>query len=689
MASKRLLFPAFPHFLHGGDYNPDQWPSEVWKEDMRLMAKANCNCMTVGVFSWAQIEPQEGQFNWDWLDTIFDRLHEIGSRVILATPTAAQPPWMSRQYPEVLRVGLDGRRFQHSQRVRWCPSSPIYREKCRAMNRRLAERYGKHPALLLWHLSNEYNSYCYCDLCRKGFQQWLKQKYSTLENLNAQWYTAFWGHTLSDWSEAPVPHSLGDDPNDFVTCHGMHLDWRRYQSERVCDFIRNEKAPLQEITPDIPTTTNLMGFYEALDYWKIAREVDIISWDSYPEPTDQPDMWCQMARTAMEHDLNRSLGGGKPFLLMESSPDSVNWRPYMKLKRPGLHRLFSAQAVAHGADSIQYFQWRKGRGGGEKFHGAVVDHSGRDDTRVFRDVAEVGAMLSKIEAVLGATVQAEVALVIDWENRWAIENIQGPIKRSERQYIETCLEHYMPFWQRGVPVDIVDQTADFEGYRMVIASMPYLLRPGFSDKMDAFVQDGGTFVSTYWCGMVNENDLCFLGGFPGPLREMLGIWIEETDILYDSESAHVRAESGNALGLSGEWEASHICGLPHAESAEVVARYTDQFYAGRPAITVNTHGKGRAWHIAFRADNSLHDPFYESLIREMGLVSAVEALPEGVSAQVRRDEESEFLFLMNFSKETRALSLGGKAHEDMLEGGEVTGNIEMPPYAVKILRRPL
>lgn len=689
MTQKSPLFPSFPHFLHGGDYNPDQWPREVWKEDMRLMRAAKCNCMTVGVFSWAQLEPEEGRYEWDWLDTIFDMLHDNHCRVILATPTAAQPPWMSRKYSEVLRVGLDGRRFAHNQRVRWCPSSPVYREKSRQMNTLLAQRYGKHPALLLWHLSNEYNSYCYCELCRAGFHDWLKKKYGTLENLNQQWYTAFWGHTLSDWSDAPIPHALGDDPNDFVVCHGMHLDWKRYQTELVCDFIRNEKAPLSQITPEIPTTTNLMAFYEALDYWKIAREIDIVSWDSYPEPTNQPQMWRSMAQAAMEHDLNRCLGGGKPFLLMESSPDSVNWRPYMKLKRPGLHRLFSAQAVAHGADSVQYFQWRKGRGGGEKFHGAVVDHSGRTDTRVFQDVAEVGAMLEKSEEVLGTTIQPEVAIVIDWENRWAIENIQGPIKRSKRQYIETCLEHYIPFWQKGVPVDIIDQTANLEKYRIVVAPMPYLLRPGFAERLDAFVSKGGTFVTTYWCGMVNENDLCFLGGFPGPLREMLGIWIEETDVLYDDENAHVQAKPDNLLALSGQWQAKNICALPHVESAQALATYTDQFYTGRPAITINRHGKGQAAFIAFRADQTLHTPFYESLMQQAGIAPLVEALPQGVTAQARRTDGMEYLFLLNFTQEDKTVSLGGSDCVDLLEGATVSGKTTLSPYGFRILRRTL
>ena len=598
MVKKYLpINPKIPHFLHGADYNPEQWKAtpEIWDEDMRLMKLANCNVASVGIFSWAHLEPEEGKFDFEWLDTIMDKLAENGIYAVLATPSGARPAWLSTKYPEVRRVNANGVRILVGERHNHCYTSPVYREKVRIINRKLAERYKGHPALIAWHVSNEYGGECHCELCPKAFREWLKKKYNgDLDKLNHEWWTAFWSHTYTDWDQihSPVPHGER-------SIHGLTLDWRRFVTHQTIEFFKNEIAPLKEITPDVPVTTNFMGTYPGLNYWKFAREVDVVAWDNYPNWHGEEPDWKLACRVGFTHDINRSLKGGKPFMMMESTPSMTNWMWVAKLKRPGMHLLSSIQAVAHGSDTVQYFQWRKNRGSAEKFHGAVVDHCGHENTRVFRDVAEVGRVLKELDPVIGTTVYPQTAIIYDWENRWAIDDSHC-LLRDRKDYLPTCQAHYMPFWKKGVPVDIIDMDCDFSRYKLLIAPMLYMVRPGVAERIEKFVEEGGVFVTTYWSGIVNENDLCFLGGFPGPLRKVTGIWSEEIDALYPKDENYVIFNENNPLGLNKEYRVKELCDLIHAETAEVLAVYKDDFYAGRPALTVNSYGKGKAYYIAFR-----------------------------------------------------------------------------------------
>ena len=674
--------PKCPHMLHGGDYNPDQWPENVWKEDMRLMKLAGCNAMSVGIFAWAALEPEEGRFEFGWLDRIMDMLAGSGAYAVLATPSGSKPAWMSRKYPEVCRVNSHGLREPHQGRHNHCRTSPIYREKAQLINRRLAERYKDHPALLIWHVSNEYNgSECFCELCLAAWRDWLRAKYADLDQLNHAWWTAFWSHTFTDWDQIlHVDHSI---------C-GMMLDWRRFITDQTIDFFRDETVPLRELTPDVPVTTNFMGISTTLDYWKFAAEVDVIAWDSYPtwhEPGGDTEVAC---RTAFIHDVNRCMKTGKPFMLIESVPSTTNWMHVSKLKRPGMHLLSSLQAVAHGSDTVQYFQWRKGRGGAEKFHGAVVDHYGSEDSRVFGDVAEVGAALKKLDAVIGTTVRPEAAVIYDWHNRWGIDLMAG-LGRDLRQYAETCIRHYRTLWSRGVPVDVIEELCDFSRYKLLIAPMLYMLRPDVAGRLEKYVAEGGTLVMTYWSGIVDENDLCFLGGWPGAgLREVLGIRDEETDATWPHERNSVVMAEDNPLAMRGRYEARDLFALIHAEGAEVLGTYGGDFYAGRPALTVNRHGDGKAYYIASRNDESFLRDFYGRLTADLGIEPVLEAdLPEGVTAQVRTDGERRFVFVMNFTADEQTVDLGAETFRDLLTGTDVTGATSMPPYGIMVLDRPL
>ncbi len=396
----------FPHFYHGGDYNPDQWLKypEVLEEDIRLIKLAHCNVMTLGIFSWATLEPEEGKFNFEWLDKIMNKLAENDIHVILATPSGARPAWLSFKYPEVLRVEETHVRNLHGGRHNHCFTSPIYREKVQIINTKLAERYSNHPALLAWHISNEYGGACYCELCEKAFRDWLKKRYGTLDKLNDAWWTTFWSHTYTAWEQIEAPSAIGEQ-----SVHGHRLDWNRFVTDQTIDFMKNEIKPLKEANAEVPVTTNLMGTYDGLDYWKFAKELDVISWDNYPTWHNPKTEDSLASEISMVHDINRCLKGGKPFMLMESTPSMTNWQEVSKLKRPGMHLLSSIQAVAHGSDTVEYFQWRKSRGSSEKFHGAVVDHCGHENTRVFRDVTSVGTTLEKLDEVIGTTVDADAA----------------------------------------------------------------------------------------------------------------------------------------------------------------------------------------------------------------------------------------------------------------------------------------
>jgi beta-galactosidase len=463
------------------------------------------------------------------------------------------------------------------------------------------------------------------------------------------------------------------------------LDWRRFVTYQTVDFMKNEVAPLREITPDVPVTTNFMGTFPGLNYWKFVDELDVISWDSYPRWHGPTPDWVLASDVGFLHDLNRSLKGGKPFMLMESVPSATNWMPSAKLKRPGMHLLSSLQAVAHGSDTVQYFQWRKSRGGPEKFHGAVVDHVGHENRRVFKDVAEVGRALEKLDAVVGTTVHPDVAIIYDWENNWAMTDAQGP-RRGDKGYLEACKRHYRQLWERGIPTDIIDMDQDFSSYKLLIAPMLYMVRPGVAERITTFVQEGGTFVTTYWTGIVDENDLCYLGGFPGPLRPVLGIWAEEIDGLYEGDTNSVAPKTGIDLSLSGEYEARELCALIHAETAEVLATYQKDFYTGRPALTLNAYGKGRAYYIASRNDDRFLSDFYGSLCEPLDLMRALDInLPMGITAQLRTDGEQRFVFLMNFKPEIIDVDLGRATFTDKLTDAKVSGILSMEPYGVMVL----
>ncbi|EXX90401.1 beta-galactosidase [Paenibacillus darwinianus] len=673
-----------PVFMHGADYNPDQWlhDPKVLEEDIRLMKLANCNVMAVGIFSWSSLEPEEGTFTFEWLDRVLDTFVENGIYAWLATPSGARPAWMSQKYPEVLRVQKNRVRNLHGFRHNHCFTSPAYREKVTIMNGKLAERYAFHPAVVGWHISNEFGGDCHCNYCQDAFRAWLKRQYGTLDALNLAWWTTFWSHRYTDWAqvESPAPHGE-------TQVHGQNLDWKRFVTDQTIDFYKHEIAPLKAANAELLCTTNMMYMFYDLDYRKFADVVDVVSWDAYPTWHEADSDAGVASSFAFNHDLFRTLKQ-KPFMLMESTPSLTNWQPVSKLKRPGMHRLSSLQAVAHGSDTVQYFQWRKSRGSSEKFHGAVVDHVGHEHTRVFRDVASLGGTLSKLTELIGTTVPAEAAILFDWDNWWAVNDAQGP-RNGGLHYEKTVMQHYRALWELGVPTDIIGSDDDLSTYKLLVVPMAYLLREDAGARIERFVRGGGTIAVTYWSGIVNENDLCYLTGFPGPLRKTLGIWAEEIEGLHDHDRNGIVLQAGNPLGLEGAFDVHELCELIHSEGADVLAVYQDDFYAGRPALTVNALDQGKAYFLAARvSEPSFYDSFYGKLVTDAGVRRAIEAeLPHGVTAQLRTDGEQDYVFILNFSGTGATVKLDEQCYTDVESGEAVTGSVSLPLYGLRILKR--
>ncbi len=680
------IFSDFPQLAHGGDYNPDQWMHrypEVLEEDLRLMDKANCNTFSVGIFAWMDYEPKEGEFHFDWMRKILDNLHRQGAQVVLATPSGSKPAWLSKAYPEVCRVNDQGLRAHHHNRHNHCMTSPVYRKKVAILNQKLAEKFGGHPAVKMWHISNEYSGECHCDLCHRAFQDWLKARYRTLDELNHAWWSYFWSHRIGDWSEI--------DPRD-KSVDGMCLDWRRFVSDQTLDFMKAEIAALRAGGASQPATTNMMGFFHGLDYWRFAEVVDVISDDAYPQWKNTEEDLNMASLLGCVHDMHRSMKNGKPWMLIESCPDAPQWHKTPRLKRPGVYRNEMLQAVAHGADAVMYFQWRKGRGGMEKFHGAVVDHEGSENTRVFKQVAELGSTLHKLAPVVGTSTHSDVAILMDWEVRWALETSQGPLKiEGENIYLTPVLKAHRGFWEKGISTDVLESLSDFSGYRMIIAPQLYLLKPGVAERLRQYVEDGGTLVLTYLSGVVNESNLCFRNGFPGGgLRELCGVWAEEIDHLYEEDSQEISSLPNNKLNLQGTWKTGRTCERIHAEGAEVLATFEHDFYAGSPALTRNQVGKGSVYYLAAKMDETFWSDFTQALIKETKIPRLLKSEPpKGVHIRNRCDEEKEYIFIQNFNNHPVEIDLEDLSALCMESGDVVKGTVSLEGWHTRILCQDL
>lgn len=672
-----VLFPKIPVLLHGGDYNPDQWLDrpDILEEDIKMMKKAGVNTATVGVFSWSALEPQEGNFQFGWLHDIMDKLYENGIYTVLATPTGARPAWMDEKYPSVLRVEKDGRRNHHSGRHNHCMSSLEYRSLVEKMDTKLAQEFGNHPGLILWHISNEFGGECYCENCKKRFQEYLREKYhNNIEELNKQWWTSFWSRRFDSFEQIEPPYDNGEH-----SILGLNLDWKRFNSWNMKDYLAFERRILKKYTPQVPATANFMKLFEQLDYVDLAKEIDIISWDGYPSwNNDYETPADTAAELSFDHTVMRSLKKDKPFMLMESTPSLVNWHSVNKLKRPGILRASSIQTIGCGSDTVQYFQWRKGRGAAEQFHGAVVDHLGRDDTRVFKEVSEVGEILKKLAPVTGSKVTSKAAVLFDWSNRWAIKDMQG-MARDTKNYEKEVRKFYNIHLKKGINADIVFPLEDLSSYSLVVLPMYYAVSKEAGEWLKEYVKNGGTVVATYLTAYVNENTLAYLGGFPGAgLGEVFGLYAEELDTLYPTDSNAVLMKDGNKAIVKD------YCELIKLTGAEVLGTYESDFYAGMPAVTVHSYGNGKAYYIGTRMEEEDLIKFFTQIWSECGIKE--KELPEGVEYLTRTAEDgSTFDFYVNYNAMPVTVQLS-KDGTNLLNGEAVSGKVEILPFNAVVVK---
>jgi beta-galactosidase len=662
----------FPHFVYGGDYNPDQWPEEIWEEDVRLMQEAGVNLVSLGIFSWAKLEPQPGVYDFGWLDRVIELLYAHGVSIDLATPTASPPPWLVRLDPEVLPATADGVRLGLGSRRHICPHNATYREHAARIATQLAQHYHDHPALALWHIDNEYAchvSECFCEMSALAFRQWLRARYDTLEALNVAWGTTFWSQQYGDWQELQPPRRVPAFINP-----SQALDWQRFCSDSWLACFEDQRAILREITPGIPLTTNFMGFHKPLDYWTWAAREDIVSNDAYPDTSDPK--W--MIESAMVCDLIRSLGQGRPWLLMEQAATHVNWRMRNATKRPGVMRLGSYQAIARGANGVMFFQWRASQFGAEKFHSAMLLHAGTE-TRVWREVKTLGAELKQLDSLLASEVHAEIAILFDWENWWAVEQEGKPL--NDLRLLPLLKAYYTALYKRGIATDFVHPEADLAQYRLAIAPHLYLLNDQAVQNITRYVTGGGTLVISFFSGIVDEHDHVRLGSYPAPLQELLGLHVEEFAPYSESQTNEIDTSDGQRFSCS-QWS-----DVIHLHEAESIATYQHDYYANTPAITRHRFGKGVSFYLGTMLDETGLSWLLAQVTTE-AKVRASSAKPIKVELVRRSDETHTWLFALNYSEQPVEVALD-RSGRDLISGEIVDQSIVLGPTDIAIIQSSL
>jgi beta-galactosidase len=627
----------------GGDYNPEQWPRETWLEDVELMGRAGVSFVTLGVFAWSWLEPAKGEYEFGWLDEVMGLMAGADIAVDLATATATPPPWFSHAYPQTLPVDHDGHTLWPGSRQAWCPNAAPYREHALALTTRLATRYHDHPALAMWHVSNEYachNLPCYCDTCAGAFRVWLRTRYEHLDALNDAWGTAFWSQRYTDWDQVLPPRRTTTFANPT-----HQLDYTRFQSDSLLDFFLAEKSLLARLSPGVPVTTNVMPMpsFRHLDYHQWAPHQDVISADHYvvdslPHPR---------AELAFSADVTRGLADGAPWLLMEHSTSAVNWQPVNRAKAPGQTIRDSLAHVARGADTIGFFQWRQSRAGSEKFHSALVPHAGPDSAR-FREVCRLGEIAQRLGEVRGSRVESQVALLWDYQAVWAVGGPAMPSARLDGSLVAETVHRLLR--ARGVTADVVHPSAALDAYRLVVVPTLYLVTDEHAARVNAAADAGAQVLVTFFSGIADEHDHVRLGGYPGAFRDLLGIRVEELFPLASDETAHL--ESGGTATL---WSEDVT-----ATAATVLDRYASGPLAGRPAVTRRDVGAGSAWYLSTLPEDASLDALLGVLLDAAGVNPVFDGLPPGVDAVRRRSAGASWLFLANDTGDTQEVAVAGR-----------------------------
>ncbi|MEU8403464.1 beta-galactosidase [Nonomuraea sp. NPDC048892] len=663
---------ASPHGLsYGADYNPEQWPPHIWRQDVEAMRRAGVTIVSLAIFSWARLQPAADRWTFEWLDEVMDLLHEGGIAVDLATATASPPPWLTAAYPEILPVDHEGRTLWPGGRQHWRPTSPIFREHALRLVRAMAERYGDHPALAAWHISNElgcHNAHDYSDDAAAAFRTWLRARYGTVDELNRAWATSFWSQQYGDWNEILPPRLAASFPNP-----AQQLDFRRFSSDALKDHLRAERDLLAELTPGIPVTSNfmVMGETRNMNYADWAGEIDFVSNDHYLLTGAQA-----RDELSFSANLTGNLAGGRPWFLMEHSTSAVNWQPVNLAKPPGGLARDSLTHVAHGADAVCFFQWRQSAGGAEKYHSAMLPHAGTD-SEVFRDVTDLGTTLRALAPVAGTRRRtAQAAIVFDWDSWWAAELDSHPT--SLLRYRQEALDWYSALTAAGIRVDVIPAGASFEPYALLVAPILHVVPQDLADRLTRYATAGGHLVTTYFSGIVNEHDQVWLGGYPGALRDLLGIRIEEFAPLLDGERVELD------LGVTGTLWTDRVDVTD--EDVEIVARYTTGLQTGRVAVTRRRTGAGSAAYVSTRLGPDGLAPVLGRLLESAGVTSELPAdLAGSVELAVRTGPDADYWFLINRTDDD--VTVDGVAGEP-IQAPSLAKDLTLGPRQVCVLRRP-
>lgn len=598
------FLPAFASPLHvpyGGDYSPEQWPRATQQRDLDALLAAGITTVTLNVFTWSLLQPEEDRYDFTVLDDVLGPVLDRNLQIVMATGTGAHPAWMARRH-DVTRVDFQGRRHNFGVRHNSCPSSPYFREASTALAARVAERYRDLPGLIAWHVGNEYGGYCYCENCTRSFRSWLRSRYGSLEELNRSWYTRFWGHTMHDWDDIVAPNALSEHwmGPDHTAFQSISLDYKRFMSDQLLAAYRDERRAVRSHDVAHPVTTNLMGLFKEIDYRRWAGELDLVSWDNYPR------IGHGFERVSLAHGLMRGLRPDRSFWVMEQTPSQTAWRNDNPLHEPGRLRLQSWQSVANGADAVMYFQMKASRGASEKFHGAVLNHAGRADTRVFGDVAEIGHEISAVARMSGALPRARAAIVFDWDCWWSLEMTDGPTKRLS--YPDEIAAWYRGLIDRGMTADVVGPEADLSGYDLVLAPVLFVADQDVADRLEQAARAGAQVLTGVMSGRVDRDDQVPELDVPGHLAALCGVRIDDTDSRPPEDICRVRfADGATAV-------ADTVFDLVQPIDAETVASYTDRFYAETPAITRRGLGEGAVWYVGTRLDAGGRDHLWQRIL---------------------------------------------------------------------------
>ncbi|GAA1219895.1 beta-galactosidase [Rhodoglobus aureus] len=650
----------------GCDYNPEQWSEDVWRRDVALMNEAGVTLVAINIFGWAEIEPRPGQYSFDRLDAIMDLLHSAGIRVNLGTGTSSPPAWLTTARPDILPTAADGTRRWQGGRQGWCPSSPEFRAAALGLVAKVAARYSSHPALAMWHVSNElgcHNAHCYCDTSAAAFRVWLRARYSTIDALNEAWGTAFWSQRYSDWNEILPPRTVLSSANP-----AQRIDFSRFSSDELLDYFRGEAALLRSVS-SIPVTTNFMvtAHIRSQNYWQWASDMDVIANDHYldhrlPHPVSE---------LSFAADLTRGLAHGEPWILMEQASSAVSWQPHNLAKHPGEMLRNTLTHVARGADTVCFFQWRASRHGAEKFHSALLPHAGTD-TSIWRETLDLGAKLHALESLAGTRVEASVALVFSWEAWWAAEGDSQP--SEDVKYLEQVHAAYEALRANGVTVDVVAPGAPLDDYKLVVVPSLYLVNDHSVDVITDFVAAGGVAVVTFFSGIVDETDGIRLDPTgetpPGAFHSLVGAWTEQFFPVTPQTELVL-----NDGGLATTW-AEHV----RPTTADVVAEFASGPVPGGPAITRNRFGSGAAWYVATALDEA---SFADLMGRALDEADVEQLdLPAGVEVVTRSNDSDRFRFVINHS--AREISFPANGAE-LLTESTVTGLVTVPAGGVRVI----